>query len=633
MATTVGEVKIALSFDGKSMDASMKSVASKTQTTAGNIGTNSGNALSKGWAVAIGAVSGITQSVFNKVTNIISNSVGSAVKRFDTMNNFPKVMANLGISADKAEGSIQKIADNLKGLPTTLDQGASAVQRFTTINGDLEKSTDLFLAVNNAILAGGAPVDQQATALEQLSQAYSKGKPDMMEWRSIQTAMPAQLKQVAQAMGMTTNALGEGLRDGSISMDEFLDTIQRLNKEGVGEFASFEEQAKGATGGVATSMANLQSAVSRGITKIMDAIGKERIAEIISGIGTALERLLTAAAPVFNFLIDNFDLVLAALGALMAMNVATKIMGIISTVKTLGGVVSALFSLISLNPVVLVIGAIVAALILVMTHLDQVKAFFGSVFDAISNIVANAINFIKTNFGGMYNAIKTYIEMLVGFWKAVFGTAVNIIKGQIEAFGAVFRVVFNAIKGYIEIVVNFWRAVFGSIFSYVSGVVNGIGNVFNAVLNGVRTAIEGIKSAFVNVFGSIGGIIKGPINGIISGINAVINKINSIQVPDWVPGIGGAHTNFPTIPMLASGGITTGATHAIIGEAGTEAVLPLDRNTGNWSGLLADTLLEEMAAREFAGAGFKVEMNNYINNEMDADEIGRRMMASIRRAI
>ena len=132
MATTVGEVKIALSFDGKSMDASMKSVASKTQTTAGNIGTNSGNALSKGWAVAIGAISGITQSVFNKVTNVISNSVGSAVKRFDTMNNFPKVMANLGISADKAEASIQKIADNLKGLPTTLDQGASAVQRSKT---------------------------------------------------------------------------------------------------------------------------------------------------------------------------------------------------------------------------------------------------------------------------------------------------------------------------------------------------------------------------------------------------------------------------------------------------------------------------------------------------------------------
>ena len=68
-------------------------------------------------------------------------------------------------------------------------------------NGDIERSTDMFLAVNNAILAGNAPMENQAAALEQITQAYSKGKPDMMEWRTLMTAMPGQLKQVAKAMG------------------------------------------------------------------------------------------------------------------------------------------------------------------------------------------------------------------------------------------------------------------------------------------------------------------------------------------------------------------------------------------------------------------------------------------------
>ncbi|WZU00611.1 tape measure protein [Erysipelothrix sp. D19-032] len=45
-------------------------------------------------------------------------------------------------------------------------------------------STEMFLALNNAVLAGNAPMDMQRSALEQLSQAYAKGKPDMMEWRS-----------------------------------------------------------------------------------------------------------------------------------------------------------------------------------------------------------------------------------------------------------------------------------------------------------------------------------------------------------------------------------------------------------------------------------------------------------------
>ena len=89
-----------------------------------------------------------------------------------------------------------------------------AVQRFTSANGDIEKSTDLFLAVNNAILAGGASSEIQASALEQLSQAYAKGKPDMMEWRTLMTAMPAQLKQVANAMGYLSSAdLGEAVRE------------------------------------------------------------------------------------------------------------------------------------------------------------------------------------------------------------------------------------------------------------------------------------------------------------------------------------------------------------------------------------------------------------------------------------
>ena len=141
---------------------------------------------------------------------VVANNLGDAVSRLDTLNNYTNVMSNLGVDAQDAEDSIQRLSDKLTGLPTTLDSAVSSVQRFTSANGNVKASTDMFLALNNALLAGGAPLETQKQALEQLTQAYSRGKPELEEWKSAMTVMPAQLKQVAQYMGFASaDALGE----------------------------------------------------------------------------------------------------------------------------------------------------------------------------------------------------------------------------------------------------------------------------------------------------------------------------------------------------------------------------------------------------------------------------------------
>ena len=223
----------------------------------------------------------------------ISSNLDSAIQRADTINNFSKVMGNLGVSTDDADDSIQRLSDKLTGLPTTLDSAVSAVQKFTSANGNVKASTDMFLALNNAILAGGANSQIQASALEQLSQAYAKGKPDMMEWRTAMTAMPAQLKQVAIAMGYANaSQLGEELRNGNVSMNEFMQTIHRLNTEGVSGFASFEEQARGATGGIQTSITNVKTAITRGIATIIDSIGRSNIAGFFQNVAKAINNAI-----------------------------------------------------------------------------------------------------------------------------------------------------------------------------------------------------------------------------------------------------------------------------------------------------------------------------------------------------
>lgn len=223
------------------------------------------------------------------IKSTILGNVDAAIKRVDTLSNYSRVMSNLGADSVQANASVQKLSNKLIGLPTTLDDASGAVQRFTSVNSNISRSTDMFLALNNAILAGGASSEIQKSALEQLSQSYAKGKPDMFEWRSAMTAMPAQMKQVAEAMGfVNASALGEALRNGTVSMDQFMDTIMKLNTQGINGYQSFEEQARNATGGIATSIANMRTAIVRCMSEVMNTIGQSNIAGFFTNIAKAI---------------------------------------------------------------------------------------------------------------------------------------------------------------------------------------------------------------------------------------------------------------------------------------------------------------------------------------------------------
>lgn len=110
------------------------------------------------------------------------------------------------------------------------------------------------------------------------------------------------------------------------------------------------------------------------------------------------------------------------------------------------------------------------------------------------------------------------------------------------------------------------------------------------------------KQIFKDIVNGILSIVETMANGVIDAINGMIRALNSIHVdiPDWVPGLGGKSFSINlseigrvSIPRLASGGITTGATLAEIGEAGREAVLPLEKNTG-WMDALAEKIADRM---------------------------------------
>jgi hypothetical protein len=104
---------------------------------------------------------------------------------------------------------------------------------------------------------------------------------------------------------------------------------------------------------------------------------------------------------------------------------------------------------------------------------------------------------------------------------------------------------------------------------------NVVNKLFSAIKTGVTASVDFIKGYLETVMG----FYKSIFNGIAKLWNNTIGKL-SFSVPDWVPGLGGKGFDVPNIPMLAEGGIVNSPTLAMIGEAGPEAVVPLDRYRG-----------------------------------------------------
>ena len=270
-----------------------------SKTTGSKTGQSIGKGLSGGFAAKVGAVAGIASTVFSKVASVVTGSLNSAISRADQMNNFPKVMKNLGYSSEDAAASIKKISSALDGLPTTSSAMTGMVQQLAPLTSNLDQATNIALAFNNAMLAGGASTMEQENALTQYTQMLSAGKVDMQAWRSIQAAIPGQLNQVAEAMlgaGKNSNDLYEAMKNGSISFDDFNKKVMELNQNGFGKYASFAQQAKDATQGIGTAMENVQNRVAKAVQKVIEAVGVENIAGAINGFSSQFGKIGDAAA-------------------------------------------------------------------------------------------------------------------------------------------------------------------------------------------------------------------------------------------------------------------------------------------------------------------------------------------------
>lgn len=504
--------------------ADTKDFDSKTKSVNASI-----SSIAKGVLVA----TGVTKAL-GAAFNLVSRNMDTAIDRFDTLNNFPKVMSNLGISAEDSQKSIDKLSKKLVGLPTTLQDGALAVQRLTSKNGDIKKSTDLFLAMNNAILAGGASSEIQANAIEQLSQAYAKGKPDMMEWRSLMTAMPAQLKQVAQAMGyVDADALGEALRDGSVSMDEFMNTIDRLNKEGLPGFQSFEEQARNSTGGIRTAITNMNSRVAQGIEALIRGVNEGlqkanigTLANVFENVGNVIRDTLKSLVPYItkaiiflsqlaSWIIKNKDwLEMIIVPLIVFITTFAAITKLIAIVKGISAAVGVLNAVLLANPIVLIIAAVVALIaifVLLWNKCEWFRNFWIGLWDGIKQAAVVVVEWFKT----LPENISNIINSIIGFLSNLpyyIGYMIGFIIGKLYLF------LTQDIPSFVNGVINWFTKLPSNLWNIFTNIISKVGQWFSSMWNKAKTEVPKLINNIINWFKQLPGKMIEIGGNIISGI-------------------------------------------------------------------------------------------------------------------
>lgn len=231
---------------------------------------------------------------------------------------------------------------------------------------------------------------------------------------------------------------------------------------------------------------------------------------------------------------------------------------------------------------------LMTALTWVLDNLNWLAPVLGSVIGLIGGISAG----IK-----IYNGVVAIARTVQMAWNlAMTANPIGIVVIAIAGLVAAFVTLWNKCEGFRNFFIKMWEG----IKKIGSDVASFIGGIFESKIN----------------------TVKGIINGVINLINGAIKGINKLKVdiPDWVPEYGGKTIGFniPTIPKLAAGGIVDKPTLAIIGEAGREAVMPLENNT-QWLDKLADKLSGKIG-------GGNVTNHYTINNKFEKMETTKLAM-------
>lgn len=224
-----------------------------------------------------GAAMGLGYRALGRVTE----SISGAFSRYDTMRTYSKVLSQMGINMKKtfsvggkeATNALDNLDQAVRGLPTGLDEIVGAMRRYAGATGEVERSTKLAIAANNAFIAGQMDDRQKLFTERQLLSLAGGAELASTQWDSLRRNAPMAFRSVAKELKMSVKDMSKSLKEGKTSGQEFLDAFISVGTEG--KIAASAQKMKMTWNAVSQNITNAFNRMGEGILKTMDNVFKK----------------------------------------------------------------------------------------------------------------------------------------------------------------------------------------------------------------------------------------------------------------------------------------------------------------------------------------------------------------------
>lgn len=302
--------------------------------------------------------------------------------------------------------------------------------------------------------------------------------------------------------------------------------------------------------------------------KIQEIFGEKGVA-VFDTFAGVFQKVVAAAGQFVGFVTTN---IVPVVEQVLNVLVTTVIPGIISGIQSAAPVIMQVFQAVAdfIGGIIPIIGEFIAGIMPVISEvITFIQTYVLPIISEVFNfIVSTVLPFIVQGIQQLGSIITTVLSAVLPIVQTVFTTIWTIIQP-----------ILTQILTTVQAILPQVLFVFQTVFTTIGSVVQAAIQIFQGLIQfitGVFTgnwgaAWEGVKSVFQGAWDGLKAIATGVINGIIGVINGAISALNSIKIPDWVPGVGGKGINIPTLPTFAKGTKNTPDTF-IAGEEGPELI-------------------------------------------------------------
>ena len=547
------------------------------------------------------------------VTAPLTALATAGVKYNATMETY---LANLTTLLGGNQQEAQKLLDTLKEMANTTPYEATdlvkATQKMMAFGISADDSLKYLNMLGDIAMGDANKMDSLTLAFSQIS---ASGRASMEDINQMIDQGFNPLTIIAEKTGESMGDLRDRVSAGGVSFEEIAGAFETATSEGGTFYQSMDKASQTTEGKISTLKDGFNTALGsmtesllpfvteavEGLTKVADWFANldengKRTVLTIAGIALAI-------GPVSS-----------AIGGLI--KVGSGIKTLITTIKSWSVVTklmtaaqAALNLVMSMNPITLIIIAVVALIaiiVLLWTKCEWFRDGVMAVINAIWSVIQTVATFIGNIFQTVFNVVSGVFNAIWSVVQTVFNFIWTIVQNYVNFWITVWSTIFNVVSTVLTTIWNTIQSVFNFIWGIISGVINSIISAFRNVANIVKSVFTSVKNAISSLFKGVVNIIKAPINGLIGLINGVIKGLNKIKLPDWVPAIGGKGINIPLIPKLATGtNYVAGEGLAYLHEG--EAVVPKKYNPaiggyGNYNQPVYVNVVADMDVNKFGKA-------------------------------